>query len=65
MKEGDFEMEQVKKERSAVLLELEKKMSEEVLSGKRQGLENNTSGLNRYIYDYGVYIRYNDPEALQ
>lgn len=43
----------------------EKKMSEEVLSGKRQGLENNTSGLNRYIYDYGVYIRYNDPEALQ
>lgn len=43
----------------------EKKMSEEVLSGERQGLENNTSGLNRYIYDYGVHIRYNDPEALQ
>ena len=43
----------------------EKKMSEEVLSGKRKGMPNNTSGLNRYIYDYGVYIRYNDPQALQ
>ena len=43
----------------------EKKMSEEVLSGKRKGMPNNTSGLNKYIYDYGVYIRYNDPQALQ
>lgn len=43
----------------------EKKMSEEVLSGKRKGLPNNTSGLNSYIYDYGVHIRYNHPEALQ
>lgn len=43
----------------------EKKMSEEVLSGKRKGLENNSSGLNRYIYDYGVYIRYNEPDALR
>ena len=43
----------------------EKKMSEEVLSGKRKGMPNNTSGLNSYIYDYGVHIRYNDPQALQ
>lgn len=43
----------------------EKKMSEEVLSGKRQGEKNNTSGLNSYIYDYGVHIRYNAPEALK
>ena len=43
----------------------EKKMSEEVLSGKRKGEKNASSGLNSYIHDYGVYIRYNDPEALQ
>ena len=43
----------------------EKKMSEEVLSGKRKGLEDNSSGLNSYIYDYGVHIRYNYPEALK
>lgn len=43
----------------------EKKMSEEVLSGKRKGEVNNTSGLNRFIHDYGVYIRYNEPEALR
>jgi glyoxylase-like metal-dependent hydrolase (beta-lactamase superfamily II) len=43
----------------------EKKMSEEVLSGKRTGEKNNTSGLNSYIYDYGVHIRYNAPEALR
>ena len=43
----------------------EKKMSEEVLSGKRKGTPDNANGLNRSIYDYGVYIRYNDPEALK
>jgi glyoxylase-like metal-dependent hydrolase (beta-lactamase superfamily II) len=43
----------------------EKKMSEEVLSGKRKGVEEMANGLNRYIYDYGVYIRYRDPEALK
>ena len=43
----------------------EKKMSEEVLSGKRKGEKNTTSGLNSYIHDYGVYIRYNDPQAFQ
>ena len=43
----------------------EKKMSEEVLSGKRKGEKNTTSGLNSYVHDYGVYIRYNEPEALQ
>ncbi len=43
----------------------EKKMSEEVLSGKRKGVPAEANGLNRYIYDYGVYIRYNEPAALQ
>jgi len=43
----------------------EKKMSEEVLSGKRKGTPGNANGLNSYIYDYGTYIRYNDPQALQ
>jgi glyoxylase-like metal-dependent hydrolase (beta-lactamase superfamily II) len=43
----------------------EKKMSEEVLSGKRKGTPDNANGLNSYIYDYGTYIRYNEPQALQ
>ena len=45
----------------------EKKMSEEVLSGKRKGIKDPGAGngLNSYLYDYGVYIRYNDPQALQ
>ena len=45
----------------------EKKMSEEVLSGKRKGIKDPSAGngLNSYLYDYGVYIRYNDPQALQ
>lgn len=44
----------------------ERKMSQEVLSGKRKGVEDHSSnGLNRDLYDYGVHIRYNDPEALQ
>ena len=44
----------------------EKKMSEEVLAGKRKGTsERSTGGLNSYIYDFGVHIRYNDPEALK
>jgi len=44
----------------------EKQMSQEVLSGKRTGVkEESGNGLNSYIYDNGVYIRYNDPEALQ
>ena len=45
----------------------EKKMSEELLSGKRKGTKDpdGNNGFNSYIHDYGVYIRYNDPEALQ
>ena len=44
----------------------EKKMSEEVLAGKREGVaEPSGNGLNRAIHDYGVTIRYNDPAALQ
>ena len=38
----------------------EKKMAEEVLSGKRKGIPNEVSGLKWYIYDHGVYIRYNN-----
>ncbi len=43
----------------------EKLMSEEVLSGKRTGTPEPANGLNSYIRDYGVTIRYNYPEALQ
>ncbi|MBR6858732.1 MAG: MBL fold metallo-hydrolase [Bacteroidales bacterium] len=43
----------------------ERKMSEEVLSGKRKGTPDTANGLNRSIYDYGVHIRYNEPQALQ
>ena len=45
----------------------EKKMSEEVLSGKRKGTKDPaaSNGLNSYLNDYGVTIRYNDPAALQ
>ena len=35
-----------------------------VLAGKRQGVEERANGLNRYIRDYGVTIRYTDPDAL-
>ena len=43
----------------------EKKMSQEVLSRKRKGTPDSANGLNRSITDYGVTIRYNDPEALK
>lgn len=43
----------------------EKKMSQELLAGKRQGVAENANGLNRYIRDYGVTIRYTDPDALK
>ena len=43
----------------------EKKMSEELLAGKRKGTTENANGLNSYIRDYGVTIRYTDPIALQ
>ena len=44
----------------------EKKMSEELLSGQRKGVEEASgNGLNHAIHDYGVTIRYNDPAALQ
>ena len=43
----------------------EKQMSEEVLSGKRKGTPEMANGLNSYIRDYGVTIRYTDPIALQ
>ena len=42
-----------------------KKMSEELLSGKRKGVTEDANGLNSYIRDYGVTIRYTDPIALQ
>ena len=40
-------------------------MSQEVLSRKRKGTPDSANGLNRSITDYGVTIRYNDPEALK
>ena len=43
----------------------EKKMLQELLAGKRQGVAENANGLNRYIRDYGVTIRYTDPDALK
>ena len=43
-----------------------KRMTQEVLSGKRKGVKEDAgNGLNSYIYENGVYIRYNDPEALK
>ena len=42
-----------------------KKMSEELLAGKRKGTPESANGLNSYIRDYGVTIRYTDPIALQ
>ena len=42
-----------------------KKMSAELLSGKRKGTPEDANGLNSYIRDYGVTIRYTDPIALQ
>ena len=45
----------------------ERKMSEEVLAGKRKGTKDPSAGngLNSYVNDFGVTIRYNDPQALQ
>ena len=44
----------------------EKRMSQEVLSGKRKGVKEDAgNGLNSYIFENGVYIRYNDPDALK
>ena len=44
----------------------EKKMAQEVLSGKRKGVEDHSNGnLNRVVTDFGVNIRYNDPDALK
>ena len=43
----------------------EKKMAQEVLSGRRKGTPDTANGLNRSIHDYGVTIRYNDPDALK
>ena len=50
---------------SAAVLD-ERKMALEVLSGKRKGQVNEGNPqLNRFVYDYGVYIRYKDPDALK
>ena len=40
-------------------------LSREVLSGKRKGEVGEANGLNRYVRDFGVTIRYNDPDALK
>ena len=44
----------------------ERKMAQEALSGKRRGTPDNSgNGLNRDLFDFGVHIRYNDPEAFK
>ena len=44
----------------------EKKMSQDAISGKRRGVPDSSSnGLNRDLFDYGVHIRYNDPDAFK
>ena len=44
----------------------ERKMAQEVLSGRRKGTPDSSNGnLNRYVRDYGVTIRYNDPDAFK
>ena len=40
-------------------------LSRDVLSGKRKGVEENANGLNRYVRDFGVTIRYYAPDALK
>ncbi len=40
-------------------------LSREVLSGKRKGEAGEANGLNRFVRDFGVTIRYNNPEALR
>ena len=40
-------------------------LAREVLSGKRKGEPGEANGLNRFVRDFGVTIRYNDPEALR
>ena len=40
-------------------------LSRDVLSGKRKGEVEEANGLNRYVRDFGVTIRYSDPEALR
>ena len=44
----------------------ENTMARELLSGRRKGIvdEQRTNGMNRYVRDYGTYIRYNDPQAF-
>lgn len=47
-------------------LQDEIRMCREVLSGKRKGQVNEGNPqLNRFVLDYGVYIRYKDPDALK
>ena len=51
---------------TAQRLEDEIRMAREVLSGKRKGQVNEGNPqLNRFVFDYGVHIRYRDPEALK
>ena len=40
-------------------------LSRDVLSGKRKGVVEEANGLNRYVRDFGVTIRYYDPDALK
>jgi len=40
-------------------------IAREMLSGKRKGLKGNSMGLNAYVTDFGVTVRYRDPEGLK
>ena len=35
------------------------------VAGKRKGEAGEANGLNRYVRDFGVTIRYNEPDALR
>ena len=40
-------------------------LTRDVLSGRRKGVVEEANGLNRYVRDFGVTIRYYDPDALR
>ncbi|MCR5351712.1 MAG: MBL fold metallo-hydrolase, partial [Bacteroidales bacterium] len=43
----------------------ERTIAREVLSGKRKGTPDSANGLNRSVHDFGVTIRYSEPDALR
>lgn len=41
------------------------KIAREMLSGKCKGVKGDSMGLNSYVTDFGVTVRYRDPESLK